>query len=259
VANFKEALAPPPAAEEGTLAAATAAKPAPVDILLTHEWPTQITHLSAKPPTDTSFATSGVPAISEILAAAKPRYHFTSAHPVFWEREAFKWGNKPNAPFTRFYSLAKFGNEAKERAFYAFHLAPGDSQPAPATATSCPLDAGNTDSAPRGAKRPFGIAEDEEGSEPQNFIFDGDKKKRKPPADYICRLCNETGHFIQDCSLAGQGQREPQGKRDRKERDKPPRKELTRSLCVLRYDSADFRGQLPNAGSACRTQKSRST
>jgi hypothetical protein len=33
--------------------------------------------------------------------------------------------------------------------------------------------------------------------------------------------------------MAGQGQREPRGKRDRKERDKPPRKELTRSLFVL--------------------------
>jgi hypothetical protein len=166
-----------------------------IDILLTYAFPTQVTHLSSKPPAIDSHLTWGVPAASQILAASRPRYHFAAAQPVFWEREPFVWPETDihgGSAVTRFISLGQFGNKDKQRWFYAFNIKPGDTTVPPA-ATPCPI------TLPQGpgpsmrlGKRDF---REDDGDVP-NFIF-GDRKRgrndtaegRPPPNNYVCRIC----------------------------------------------------------------------
>jgi hypothetical protein len=175
----------------------------PIDLLLTYSFPTQVTHLSRKPPAATdSHLTWGAPAASQILAASRPRYHFSASQSIFWEREPFTWpemgGGHGGSNVTRFLSLGKFGNKDKQRWFYAFNIKPGDiGGPIPAESTPCPI------TLPQGpgpsmrlGKRDF---RDDDGEVP-NFIF-GDRKRgrngaapegRPPPDNYVCRICVST-------------------------------------------------------------------
>ena len=173
--------------------------PAPVDILLTDSWPTQVTALSAKPPSDPAATNWGVPAVSDIVSTAKPRYHFATGESTFWEREPFGWpttaptaGAAPTA-YTRFISLGNFG-DPKQRWFYAFNIAPiakGATQPIPPNATPFPLTNAIQDTR-ASLKRGFGLVEDDR---PPSYIFEGagnKKQKRqsgKPPEGYKCRIC----------------------------------------------------------------------
>jgi len=208
VASFKTQLQPALPEEVESFKAAKTPAQQPVDILITHEWPTQITHLSQKPIKLETAANAGVSAISEILACATPRYHFVSSQTIFYEREPFTWPTSATS-ITRFISLAPFLNTTKERWFYAFNIAPikiGDPAFAkPANVTACPLDAGHAQT--RGTKRAFGM---DDTNEQVDYRFggatkngrQGKKEKGAPPPDYICRLCNQSGHWIQDCTMA---------------------------------------------------------
>lgn len=138
----------------------------PVDILLTHAWPAGITAHSSTPPSDPDAATFGAPAIAEIVAAARPRYHFATAQALFYEREPFAWPAEPTA-ITRFFGLGDFANAEKQRWFYAFSITPGAaaSTPAPANLTACPIALPRA----RGTKRTKAAA-DQTGM--GSFIFD---------------------------------------------------------------------------------------
>lgn len=144
----------------------------PVDILLTHEWPAQITHL-ATPPADPDAALWGVPSIADVVRAARPRYHFASGKGVFWERAPFSWpAGEGSTDVTRFISLGDFANEQKERWYYAMSLDPpsAPAKPVPANATLCPL------ALPKAtAKRPLDDA-------PPNFLFSTDMGPAPPPS-----------------------------------------------------------------------------
>jgi len=149
-----------------------------------------ITHGSAKQPSDPTASDWGAPVIAEILSATKPRYHFSSEKPIYWEREPFEFTNNT---YTRFISLGEFANKSKERWFYAFNLAPiatGSIQPRPVNVTPCPLSSnaiGKFAPASRGMKRAFGQVENEE---PSNYIFGGGTGKNKPPPKtYVCKIC----------------------------------------------------------------------
>lgn len=196
-----------------------------MDILVTHAWPTQIAHLSSKP-VNPEISASGSPAISEILATARPRYHFVAGQPVFWEREPFSWPAEKQPIATRFISLAPFNNAEKQRWFYAFNLevVGADRQPTlPPNCTECPLTSSHamqqqqqTAASSSSKKRRF----EDVDEAPADYRFGGaaassapvngqqnnknkkGTKRKGPPPEYTCRLCNQQGHWIQDCEMA---------------------------------------------------------
>lgn len=71
-------------------------------------------------------AVKSTQAIAELCAALKPRYHLSaSPEAFFFEREPFVHptnSDNETMSFTRFISMAPFGNNAKEKAMYAFTL-----------------------------------------------------------------------------------------------------------------------------------------
>lgn len=162
------------------------AGPRPVDILLTHGWPTDITNLSSKP-LDEGKSVPGVPAIVEILDAVRPRYHLASEQAIFWEREPFAFPSRSNdVSYTRFISLGEFANKGKNRWFYAFNIAPTNGpQPRPANATACPLTITTSDPASR--KRGYAQSTDAQ----PDYIFGGAGQGmgNPTPRGYVCKIC----------------------------------------------------------------------
>jgi len=178
-----------------------------IDILLTHAWPSQITVHASRVPVAEDVSTWGSPAITDVVKATRPRYHFASEHPIFWERQPFTWPpGVSGIHSTRFISLGDFANAEKLRWFYAFKVTPATSEVSKATpsdVTPCPFE-----DSWRGIKRPSA----EDGA--PNFIFDeshsnkrvksGQAGERRPPPDhYVCKICNVPGHWIQDCEMSG--------------------------------------------------------
>ncbi|KAM0719088.1 hypothetical protein Q7P37_004993 [Cladosporium fusiforme] len=108
------------------------------DILVTSEWPSGVrdgskTNFTASEPSSSE-------ALSELCAALKPRYHFSTSE-AFWEREPFFHQTDPPRPITRFLSLAPFGNATKSKWIYAFSLEPSADPPQqlPAETTASPF------------------------------------------------------------------------------------------------------------------------
>lgn len=184
-----------------------------IDILITHSLPTQISKYASRPfPSSSSSLTSSVPAISNILAAAKPRYHFASQAATFWERDPFSWPSSMNR-ITRFISLGQFGNTDKQRYFYAFNLNLDENTTnssaagsLPPNITPCPLDLAKSSPNSNRIRKFDSIGWDDDNEQnPPNFIFNqpqqqfskpNPKKFRsdnndhsQPPPDYVCRIC----------------------------------------------------------------------
>ncbi|MBW0467395.1 hypothetical protein O181_007110 [Austropuccinia psidii MF-1] len=193
-----------------------------IDILLTHSLPQLLTLHSKSLPNDPTAPTWGCPPITEILKAAQPRYHFASGgQNRFWEREPWVWdpssdSNKSSSNhllMTRFVNLGQFENQSKERWFYAFKISPiSQTKPVrPPDATPCPYSSMTRPS----QKRNDPMTQDEFSSEP-NFRFgemDPVKKKARsaqPPSNYLCKICQNSGHWIQDCPEKVNKQPKPQ-------------------------------------------------
>ncbi|GAA5868473.1 hypothetical protein JCM8547_006285 [Rhodosporidiobolus lusitaniae] len=221
--------------------------PKPADILLTSLCPSSLALQSTKPltplegrePTDV-FS----PQLDAAAKAARAKYHFFSAPGVFYEREPFVWPALSGAAageqrsFCRALGLGEMGNKTKERAFYAFTLAPSSAPTAPTSYTPSPFHSAlqssassaastlNGTSGPRGLKRPAPVSAEElmkAGEEGEggvnemgvpNYIFGGQEGNRgkrgrngenaggkggPPPEHYTCHLCQQKGHWIQDC------------------------------------------------------------
>ncbi|PKS06483.1 hypothetical protein jhhlp_007231 [Lomentospora prolificans] len=96
------------------------------DILLSTMWPDGITKGSKVPLGPGNVPGRGSAEIASLCASLKPRYHFTiSPGAFFWEREPFMHEPKDGSEkpkFTRFISMAPFGNDKKAKALYAFSL-----------------------------------------------------------------------------------------------------------------------------------------
>ncbi|PHH56135.1 CWF19-like protein DRN1 [Ceratocystis fimbriata CBS 114723] len=106
------------------------------DILLTNSWPFGVQSLSKIPASEADKAlgavdggavrSSGFREISDLCAVLKPGYHFASSTgECFYEREPFLHASDDVSmppKFTRFISMAPFGNAAKAKALYAFTL-----------------------------------------------------------------------------------------------------------------------------------------
>ncbi|KAG8968145.1 hypothetical protein FRC03_008498 [Tulasnella sp. 419] len=180
-----------------------AASAKPLDILLTHEWPSNITHNCTALPDPNASLWGALPV--QRVAQLRPRYHFASSGgkpPLYWERQPFFWGE--DSRITRFISLGAFGGPEpadgkKQRWFYAFSIAPENSttplpKTKPANATPSPF---------LSAASKRGL-ESEQG---ENFIWgSGHAKKPRhdgpltgPPPGYKCKICESSEHFIKDC------------------------------------------------------------
>jgi hypothetical protein len=116
------------------------------DILLTTAWPASIRTGSKIPISADGTEPNSYQHISDLVAALKPRYHFSNSS--FWfEREPFFHSPTPDAPdarpLTRFISLAPHANPSKEKALYAFTLQPSADPlaPLPVGTTASPFRA----------------------------------------------------------------------------------------------------------------------
>ncbi|SPN96830.1 related to meiotically up-regulated gene 161 protein [Cephalotrichum gorgonifer] len=100
------------------------------DILLTTMWPLGITKGSHVPLGPDSTAGPSSKEVAMLCSSLKPRYHFSaSPQAFFWEREPFLHEAKDQSEhprFTRFISMALFGNANKAKAIYAFTLPRAD-------------------------------------------------------------------------------------------------------------------------------------
>lgn len=114
------------------------------DILVTGEWPEGIRSRS-KVTFDAAAQPREQQCIADLDVVLKPRYHFSTSGPSFFEREPFFHipGEDSDGlyPVTRFISLASYGNPNKQKWIYAFSLDPTASHPIspPSGSTACPL------------------------------------------------------------------------------------------------------------------------
>ncbi|KAI8828166.1 CwfJ C-terminus 1-domain-containing protein-like protein [Chytriomyces cf. hyalinus JEL632] len=134
---------------------------------------------------------------------------------LFFEREPYmneiSEGEK-NAIVTRFIGLAKYPgskSKSKERWFYAFNVVPMSTldektlYQMPPNVTSSPF-ASNTHSQNPARKRVG-----EEANNGGNYFYAGDNRGGKshkvsaPPDTYVCRICQQPGHWITDCAQRG--------------------------------------------------------
>lgn len=167
-----------------------------VDILITNQWPKGIrTGSKAALPEDWQLIPSEVQCIADVCATLKPRYHFSSSGPFYYEREPFfhmPTEDEPDAkPLTRFISMASFGSDQKS--LYAFNLDP-KSAPAltiPAGATAPPFSAPVKRKAQPSQNEYFSrYASTQEGNHRQN---NHPRKKQRdrapPPGPESCFFC----------------------------------------------------------------------
>ncbi|KAI8811766.1 CwfJ C-terminus 1-domain-containing protein-like protein [Cladochytrium replicatum] len=192
----------------------------PVDILLTYEWPAQITRLSPAYLRTQPASAAGKPqsvnhpngahGLAELVAKLKPRYHFAQKENMFFEREPFAATVDGTPQYTRFVGLAEFGGKA--RWYYAMNLARWD----PSASGAPPPNATHSPFAPQIGVAPSNPPKSESA---ENYFwstggvgddFRGSKRKRDgsgkpPPPSYVCNKCKQGGHYIKDCPvLAGE-------------------------------------------------------
>ncbi|OCF31893.1 nuclear protein [Kwoniella heveanensis BCC8398] len=239
-----------PADPSGSLASAkTSAAALPsafqgVDLLLFSSPPP---HLSTLSP---SYANAGItlaksaPPLEEVVRRAKPRYLLWGDGEGFWEREPWGWAgpNGKEERWTRAVKLGALGSEVpaggkKARWFYAFGLPPQTTTaplPArPANATPNPFMMPSTSVSMMAGKKRSALEE-------QNHFF-GEQAAKKgrteggpPPESYVCKICAQPGHWIQDC---------PQkNNRDTKDHSKPP----PGYVCKICQSSDHFIRECPN-------------
>ncbi|KAI7947368.1 hypothetical protein MJO28_009276 [Puccinia striiformis f. sp. tritici] len=185
-----------------------------IDILLSHSIPESITNNSKLKPKENGW--EGCGPMTEVLKTSKPRYHFAggTVH-QFWEREPWLWESdqvpskhSDYPKLTRFVNLAEFGNQAKERWFYAFNIvSTHELKPTlPVNLTPSPYALTPQTTRSSHQKRDFGTANQDGFEDGPNFRFgdiEPNKKKNRtagpPPPNYLCKICSKSGHWIQEC------------------------------------------------------------
>ncbi|XP_046860261.1 CWF19-like protein 1 [Xenia sp. Carnegie-2017] len=98
-----------------------------VDMLLTTEWPKNVTQYGNKVDSNTDMKDLGSETISRLAAKLKPRYHFTALESTYYERLPYRNHQvlrEPSQHVTRFISLASVGNTLKKKYLYAFNIVP---------------------------------------------------------------------------------------------------------------------------------------
>ncbi|KAL2757361.1 hypothetical protein ACRALDRAFT_2057153 [Sodiomyces alcalophilus JCM 7366] len=184
------------------------------DILLTIIWPAGVwagSKVAITPENQALLASTQE--VAELCDAIRPRYHFSmSPADFFYEREPFvhppKEGSSVDSSisFTRFISMAPYGNPSKAKAMYAFTL------PLQDTAIEAPLGSTPSPFTPRAPKRR--TADDEgynrfsSGHDQGRHHHGGRRGKRRqrspPPGPDRCFFClsnpNLSLHMV--CTVA---------------------------------------------------------
>ncbi|KAG0319317.1 hypothetical protein BGZ99_005160 [Dissophora globulifera] len=184
-----------------------------VDILLTHEWPAGINKpgpgpssnntmgMTPPPPAqETTPASTFSHPVARAVAALQPRYHFAASSGQFWERQPYRNSKDSTVQYaTRFIGLGEVGNKNKQRWFYAFNLVPLALASEEVLRSS--VNAATTESPLANVpdlKRPH------QPEEAGSFFWDNKRARNEPPTGYVCRRCNQPGHFIKDCTVERQ-------------------------------------------------------
>ncbi|EEH05803.1 CwfJ domain-containing protein [Histoplasma capsulatum G186AR] len=113
------------------------------DILITNQWPKSIRDGSKVSLPEGANAPEGSQCVADLCTTLKPRYHFSSEAPFFYEREPFFHLPTEESPdvkhITRFINLAPFSKSSNQKWLSAFtldpHVTPSTSIPAGATAS----------------------------------------------------------------------------------------------------------------------------
>jgi len=117
-----------------------------VDILLTSQWPAEVTNQTTVVP-ETIKSLISSPLISQLALVAKPRYHFCGMEGIHFERAPYRNHKvlaESSQHTTRFISLAQVGNPEKKKWLYAFSIIPmkgmdhAELVKSPADVTECP-------------------------------------------------------------------------------------------------------------------------
>lgn len=98
-----------------------------VDVLLTSEWPKNVTNFDENK--NAPDSSTGSQHVSWLACQLKPRYHFSGLRDIFYERPPYTNHNpsgEGNVHCTRFIALAKVGNPNKNKWIYAANLTPID-------------------------------------------------------------------------------------------------------------------------------------
>lgn len=124
------------------------------DILISNQWPANITSGSSNAVPEHLRTDQGVQCLAELCQKLKPRYHFSSSLDAFWEREPFQhpvdYGSFDTVgPCTRFMSLGGVKGPSKEW-FSAFKLDPSNVPPPSSNTTTTPFTRGRKRSADTG-------------------------------------------------------------------------------------------------------------
>ncbi|KAI5853571.1 CwfJ C-terminus 1-domain-containing protein-like protein [Tricharina praecox] len=117
----------------------------PADILISTDWPVGI-HDGQR---------SGSPAVTELVVAVRPRYHFVAGGTEHLARTPYRnelRKGENETRFTLFYSLGDWGNAQKAKAMVAFSLDPSAPPASPGYSTPSPYLREERE-AKRGAKR----------------------------------------------------------------------------------------------------------
>ncbi|OJD21668.1 hypothetical protein ACJ73_06988 [Blastomyces percursus] len=115
------------------------------DILITNQWPKSVRDGSRVSLPDGARPPEGLQCVADLCTILKPRYHFSSGAPIFYEREPFFHLPTEESPdvkhITRFINLAPFSKSSNQKWLYAFTLDPQAAPLAsiPAGATVSPL------------------------------------------------------------------------------------------------------------------------
>ncbi|KAK8865643.1 hypothetical protein IAR55_000788 [Kwoniella newhampshirensis] len=204
----------PPATADSFTSARNSASALPpafqgVDLLLFSSPPPHLSTLSPSFPTSGVALDSSAAPLEEVVKKTRPRYLLWGDGEGFWEREPWGWtgANGKEERWTRAVKLGALGGEAptgakKARWFYAFTLQPQtNSSPLPvrpANTTPNPFVMPSSVSGPFNGKKRAALDD-------QNFLFGGQTAKKgrvesgAPPDSYVCKICAQPGHWIQDC------------------------------------------------------------
>jgi hypothetical protein len=162
------------------------------DILVTSDWPKDITSASAIAKEKVESAPSAVDSIANLCSALKPRSHFSTSE-SFFEREPFQHEGPAPRHVTRFLSLAPFGNPDKQKWIYAFSLEPHASPPDVPPPGTTPSPFARKRKLPDQQQRYDSFRFSNGGTTSDNYHHNnrGGNKRRKlpPPPPQQCYFC----------------------------------------------------------------------
>ncbi|CAG8561796.1 6443_t:CDS:10, partial [Ambispora gerdemannii] len=163
-----------------------------VDIFLSYEWPKCITRFSNQHNITKDFQNYGSRRVADISLSIKPRYHFATAA-----------SKKQLLPLA-----INQSKETESKWYYGFNLVPflhldqTSKIEIPMNITECPLSVAQPK---KGKKRD----DDEKVYSHYSNESNSEKKYKKqkrgergpPPEKYVCHICDEPGHWIDECTV----------------------------------------------------------